>query len=788
MKPNTKKLLAIVAAFALCASNGPIFAGTVTASASAPEATEVETSFDSTEMDSIVESGQCGENAFYKLYANGVLTIFGEGDMYSYSADNTPFKENLSIKQAVIENGITGIGSFAFYKCANMESISISDSVTKVEGYAFVQTGLTSCDIPDSVTYLGEGVFIRCSGLKSISIGNGVTAFEGLMKDIIFLDCTALEDVVINSVETIPDTLFVGNFNNLKSVTLGTGVKHIGYCSFNGCKSLESVTILGDLESIGSEAFANCSALETIHIPDTVKSVGNFAFLNTSAMKSVYLYTDPDELNWNSPYADFNTETICYVPAKYYFAYVDNHGTEVSDFYMKAKVTFRPIEAVPEAELTATYNSAVEEVALTDYVDVPAENISFVLTENSELPAGLTMNENFVISGTPKTAGNFTTTFDIYLHDYDSDIETPEIPLDDFDMTTDSSEDALYIGTLTLTSHIAKAEPEMHIKLKKSKVTSKDILSQDDFTVNSNVEGSVIWDNLGNALTEGETKLNWTFIPDDSEHYETVSGEIVVNVESPEEEPQAFEAKRTFSVAGGIQYGVTYDLSNYDFEHITGVSVKFKGQTDSTTRGSIVLGNWVSSTVLSSDTVSEDGTVNISFDQYALTSPVNTLTINDWYHTSETLGEIESVTFYYIEDEKVSVPENAVVLDNINNANQFDLSAYDYKNIKAITMVFDGIIYGGNGALFTGQYNNIAYHFDMNRTDSYTKTIEVNGNVTSTLNFYNYWNLANLDYIVLGYADSVNPTEATEPSTEATEPSTEATEPSTEATEPSTEA
>ncbi len=119
-----------------------------------------------------------------------------------------------------------------------MESISISDSVTKVEGYAFVQTGLTSCDIPDSVTYLGEGVFIRCSGLKSISIGNGVTAFEGLMKDIIFLDCTALEDVVINSVETIPDTLLAGNFNNLKSVTLGTGVKHIGYCAFNSCKSL----------------------------------------------------------------------------------------------------------------------------------------------------------------------------------------------------------------------------------------------------------------------------------------------------------------------------------------------------------------------------------------------------------------------------------------------------------------------------------------------------------------------------------------------------------------------
>jgi protein phosphatase len=78
---------------------------------------------------------------------NGILMISGEGNTKAFDRDNSPWYENReSIKQVVIEDGITGIGSCAFFGCSNL-------------------TGVT---IPDSVTSIGEGAFLGCSSLIAV--------------------------------------------------------------------------------------------------------------------------------------------------------------------------------------------------------------------------------------------------------------------------------------------------------------------------------------------------------------------------------------------------------------------------------------------------------------------------------------------------------------------------------------------------------------------------------------------------------------------------------------------
>ena len=84
---------------------------------------------------------------------------------------------------------VTVIGAEAFWGNKTMTSITIPNSVTKIEYAAFNEcTSLTAVVIPSSVKTIGEAAFWYCTGLKSIVIPSSVTTFG---KDA-FKGCTAL--------------------------------------------------------------------------------------------------------------------------------------------------------------------------------------------------------------------------------------------------------------------------------------------------------------------------------------------------------------------------------------------------------------------------------------------------------------------------------------------------------------------------------------------------------------------------------------------------------------------
>ena len=250
----------------------------------------------------ITESGKCGDIVYYNLYNDGMLKIYGNGSMWDYTYNSNYYGrapwENLSVKQVVIENGVTSIGKSAFAGCTGLTCITIPDSVTSIGWGAFFGcTGLTSVTIPDSVTSIGDYAFNRCTGLTSVTIGNGVTsidtyAFYGCtsLKSITIPDsvtrigyyafsgCTGLTSVTIgNGVTSIDENVFI-SCTGLTSVTIGNGVTSIGSGAFSGCKGLTSVTIPDSVTSIGYEAFYRCTGLTSVTIPDSVTSIGNYAF------------------------------------------------------------------------------------------------------------------------------------------------------------------------------------------------------------------------------------------------------------------------------------------------------------------------------------------------------------------------------------------------------------------------------------------------------------------------------------------------------------------------------
>ena len=95
--------------------------------------------------DEMPSYGKCGENVYYSLSDDGVLTISGTGKMYDYdheTANPSPLSGSL-VKSVVIENGVTSIGDLAFFGCENLTEVVIADSVTSIgEGAFFIQNGL----------------------------------------------------------------------------------------------------------------------------------------------------------------------------------------------------------------------------------------------------------------------------------------------------------------------------------------------------------------------------------------------------------------------------------------------------------------------------------------------------------------------------------------------------------------------------------------------------------------------------------------------------------------------
>ena len=227
----------------------------------------------------------------WTLYEDGTLNISGTGEMRGYNAYSikSPACDNSNIKNVVIEDGITSIGSFAFYGCS-LTNIRIPGSVTSIGNCAIEDCmSLTSVTIPGSVSSIGEYAFRDCRNLTDATILDGVTSIENRA----FWGCSSLTSVTIpNSVTNIGESAF-WNCNKLTSVTIPDGVTSIEDLVFSSCYSLTSITIPNSVTSIGNRAFRSCTKLTSITIPDGVISIGNFAFSGCNELTSI---TIPDSV------------------------------------------------------------------------------------------------------------------------------------------------------------------------------------------------------------------------------------------------------------------------------------------------------------------------------------------------------------------------------------------------------------------------------------------------------------------------------------------------------------
>lgn len=245
-----------------------------------------------------VRAASCGDSLSWTL-EDGVLTVSGTGSMSSWtSAGAVPWYSSRSaITSAVIGEGVTDIGNYAFYNCASLTSLTLPDSLTAIGRNAFQGCkSLTEVTIPDEVTDIGSAAFYDCTGLTTLTIGSNVIAIG----DEAFFGCTGLTTLTIpGSVSEIG--LYA--FADCKSLT-GIWVDEANQayssddagCLFNKNKTeliMAPLALSGvyhvpqGVTDIGFEAFFECAGLVGLTIPDSVTAIGDYAFYGCEALSHI---------------------------------------------------------------------------------------------------------------------------------------------------------------------------------------------------------------------------------------------------------------------------------------------------------------------------------------------------------------------------------------------------------------------------------------------------------------------------------------------------------------------
>lgn len=235
----------------------------------------------------------------YNIISENEVEVTYENNAYATSSAYLSLTGDVNIPANVTNNGttytVTKIGLAAFYYCSLITSVSIPNSVTQIESWAFTGCSFSSIIIPSNVTKIGAKSF-AVTALTSITIPSSVTHMEPG----VFAGCSALQTINVegdnNNFYAESGILFTSDKSVLVqypagkteiTYTIPNTVTTIASSAFSRCAALASVYIPNSVINIGEYAFSECTALTEVAIPNSVRNIGRDAFSSTAFYNEV---------------------------------------------------------------------------------------------------------------------------------------------------------------------------------------------------------------------------------------------------------------------------------------------------------------------------------------------------------------------------------------------------------------------------------------------------------------------------------------------------------------------
>ena len=181
-------------------------------------------------------SGKCGDAVTWSL-SGGTITFSGSGGMTAKEGQTYDYGQyKNSITSVVINEGVTTVGDFAFYKFPNLTSVTAASTVKTVGLSAFAYcTKLTDVALKGKGVQVNTSAFAGCTALTALPAGLGNLQMRA------FFGCTGL-----------------------KALALYEGITHVDISTFAGCSGTKSLSLPASLQQLDFSAFDGCTGIETI--------------------------------------------------------------------------------------------------------------------------------------------------------------------------------------------------------------------------------------------------------------------------------------------------------------------------------------------------------------------------------------------------------------------------------------------------------------------------------------------------------------------------------------------
>lgn len=174
--------------------------------------------------------------------------------------------------------------TYADIKAVVIPSTYNGKSVTQVNESGFINcANLERITIPESITVFGADAFKDCSNLS-------IVHYEGQLDS--WFNVTMSGNIYASPCVN-GARMYVGNqFELVENIVIPSNITTIKFALFDGCTSIKTVKLHSNIKSIKRSAFRDCINLTEISIPASVKEIQMFAFYKSGLTSAIFELTD----------------------------------------------------------------------------------------------------------------------------------------------------------------------------------------------------------------------------------------------------------------------------------------------------------------------------------------------------------------------------------------------------------------------------------------------------------------------------------------------------------------
>ena len=214
-----------------------------------------------------------------------------------------------------IGSGLTKLSDSAFFACDNLKRYEISpDNKTfcSVDGviYSKDKTKLIrlplgyegAYEVPEGTLEIGKNAANDCTKLTSVTVSDSVT----LINDYAFCDCTSLETVILGQgVKEIEQGAFYHD-KKLKNLTLNEGLEVISGNAFSDCVGLKELTLPSTIRLLKNNVFGGCKGLKRVEFLGDKPTIWSQVFQGVGAEA----YHPEGNTTWDDGRLDYDGHLI----------------------------------------------------------------------------------------------------------------------------------------------------------------------------------------------------------------------------------------------------------------------------------------------------------------------------------------------------------------------------------------------------------------------------------------------------------------------------------------------